>query len=159
MVYNWFLAKWSNTCHPAISHLLPQTQKLSTQGDPGTCGGPTRAWWRRVLSSLEGKVWRTTPIWGDQSPSHTGHYCHHHCSEMCNRAIHCLWVGHSMQSSTRYISSLGPKAPSSWSEMNSTQQVKGKCCHFRGMATDSSGDLWSWMRPGSVIASQRWSIV
>ena len=103
--------------------------------------------------NVAGILWKTTP--SENACHHAGDHCqdswHHHDRQTSNGVLHCHWVGYLPQphpcshpQQTSYVhgvSTLCPKTPWTWFEMESAQHVKGKSCHFRSRSQQFSSEI------------------
>ena len=120
-----------NTLHHSATHYL-RSQELDNQGDSGTHGDLTTAWWRSVLLSLAGRVWKTTTSKKTIHYHHIGEDNWYHCRQMSNTVTeyYIARARHSMQSFSRYMSVHWD--PELFGPDQKHQYNKGKCCHSLG---------------------------
>ena len=124
-MHQWFPIKWISL-QDHHSHLLPQSRGVNIQGDRGTYGAPTMTWWRSVLLSLAGRIWKTTPFQEDHSPSPQRRQL---LSSVQTDEQHSLLSNTLPELDKVHVGLLGPKAPWTWSEIDSPQL--GKMLPFR----------------------------
>ena len=122
-------------------HPLPQSPWFNIQRDPGGHSGHTRGRCPFIQHGEKVGEFGRQHLSGKASHHHhTGNHCqdswHHHGRQTSIRALHRHWVGYllgmhpySYPQWTSYVqgvSTLGSKAPRTWSEMDLAQHVKGK---------------------------------